>query len=140
VWETFPDAAPPDDDDVSFDVDSFEEETFGEPRTSAPGSATEARSYPPSDAEGSPSTVSSKAAPIAMQTAADLAGEVRVDRPSVSPESFHQGMAVLHPEYGPGKIIALSGAGQRRVATVAFAMAGQKKFILAQSPLRPARN
>ncbi len=49
-------------------------------------------------------------------------------------------MVVRHPEYGLGKIIALSGAGPRRVATVAFASsAGQKKFVLSQSQLRPVK-
>ena len=38
-----------------------------------------------------------------------------------------------------GKIMALSGAGARRVATVAFPTAGQKKFILANSALRPVK-
>jgi DNA helicase-2/ATP-dependent DNA helicase PcrA len=53
---------------------------------------------------------------------------------------FQQGMVVTHPEYGLGKIIALSGAGQNRRATVAFAStAGQKTFVLAKSPLRPAK-
>lgn len=129
VWETFPDAAPADDeDDVSFDVESFEEpHAADEPEALDDG-------HPPADDGGS-----WKAAPSSLQTAADLAGEARVERPAVSPEAFHQGMTVLHPQYGPGKIIALSGAGMKRMATVAFAAAGQKKFILSQSPLRPAR-
>ena len=51
-----------------------------------------------------------------------------------------------HPEYGPGKIVALSGAGKNRRATIQFATVGQKKIILAHSAgrrdrdwLRPAR-
>ena len=36
------------------------------------------------------------------------------ERPRVSPEDFVQGMAVVHPEYGPGKIVALSGRGKNR--------------------------
>jgi DNA helicase-2/ATP-dependent DNA helicase PcrA len=59
--------------------------------------------------------------------------------PRVSPDVFQQGMTVTHPEYGPGKIVALSGAGQNRRATIQFATAGQKKIILAHSALRPAR-
>lgn len=59
-------------------------------------------------------------------------------RPAVSPNVFKQGMAVLHPEYGPGKIVALSGSGDKRRATVRFPTAGQKKFVLIHSPLRPA--
>lgn len=61
--------------------------------------------------------------------------------PPVSPDEFIHGMIVTHPEYGLGKIIALSGAGVKRTATVAFAGgAGEKKFILAHSVLRPAKN
>jgi DNA helicase-2/ATP-dependent DNA helicase PcrA len=49
-------------------------------------------------------------------------------------------MVVTHPEYGLGKIVALSGKADKRVATVNFATgAGQKTFVLAHSPLRPAR-
>jgi ATP-dependent DNA helicase UvrD/PcrA len=59
--------------------------------------------------------------------------------PMVDPDLFKQGMTVLHPEYGPGKIVALSGAGKNRRATVTFARVGQKKFMLIHSPLRPAR-
>jgi DNA helicase-2/ATP-dependent DNA helicase PcrA len=47
-------------------------------------------------------------------------------------------MVVTHPQYGLGKIIALSGKAEKRKATVAFATgAGQKTFLLAHSPLRP---
>ena len=48
-------------------------------------------------------------------------------------------MTVTHPEYGPGKIVALSGAGKNRRATIQFATVGQKKIILAHSAVRPAR-
>jgi DNA helicase-2/ATP-dependent DNA helicase PcrA len=48
-------------------------------------------------------------------------------------------MLVTHPEYGPGAIVALSGAGAKRTATIQFFNAGQKKFRLAQSPLAPMK-
>ena len=51
--------------------------------------------------------------------------------PRVSPDVFKQGMTVTHPEYGPGKIVALSGSGKNRRATIQFATVGQKKIILA---------
>jgi ATP-dependent DNA helicase UvrD/PcrA len=61
--------------------------------------------------------------------------------PAVSPDVFHHGMVVRHPKYGLGKIIALSGNGPKRTATVAFVEGhGEKRFILAHSPLRPAKN
>ncbi|MGH7194100.1 MAG: ATP-dependent helicase, partial [Candidatus Saccharimonadales bacterium] len=69
-----------------------------------------------------------------LTTAAELAASE-----SLANERFHQGMDVLHPEYGQGKIVALSGSGPGRTATVEFA-AGEKKFVLAQSPLRPVND
>jgi DNA helicase-2/ATP-dependent DNA helicase PcrA len=136
VWDTFPDMSfdahadahdgvdehhdGAEAGDVSFDVSSFD--------APAPGS------------QAASSGIGGRfASSAALTTAAELAGAPQSERPAVSPEVFHQGMAVMHPQYGPGKILALSGAGTRRVATVAFAAHGQKKFILAQSPLRPTR-
>ena len=77
--------------------------------------------------------------PLAMQltTAAELAngGE---PSPPVSPDAFHQNMLVRHPKYGLGRVVALSGAGASRKATVDFtSSAGRKKFVLGNSPLRP---
>ncbi len=42
-------------------------------------------------------------------------------------------MTITHPEYGPGKIVALSGVGKNRRATIQFATVGQKKIILAHT-------
>lgn len=85
--------------------------------------------------------------PARLETAADLAAArgLRLEPRSItaaadrcSPELFYQGMIVRHPEYGLGKIVALSGSGRYRTATVAFAIGvGQQKFILAHSPLVP---
>jgi DNA helicase-2/ATP-dependent DNA helicase PcrA len=61
--------------------------------------------------------------------------------PGPHPDAFQHGMLVRHPEYGLGKILALSGTGVKRTATVAFAQgAGEKRFILAHSKLAPAKN
>jgi DNA helicase-2/ATP-dependent DNA helicase PcrA len=57
----------------------------------------------------------------------------------VSPDIFKQGMTVTHPEYGPGKVVALSGSGKNRRATIQFATVGEKKIILSHSAVRPAR-
>jgi DNA helicase II / ATP-dependent DNA helicase PcrA len=83
-----------------------------------------------------------------LKTAAQLAGakpplgrELGAERQAasgISPEAFVQGMTVMHPEHGPGKIIALSGSGKNRRATVQFAASGQRSYILIHSPLRPA--
>jgi DNA helicase-2/ATP-dependent DNA helicase PcrA len=75
-----------------------------------------------------------------LTTAAELHQVQTAESPRVPPDAFHQGMVVRHPEYGLGKIVALSGSGDRRTATVTFAStAGEKKFMLAKSPLRPAK-
>ncbi len=58
----------------------------------------------------------------------------------ISPDVFLPGMVVRHPDYGLGKIIAASGNGQKRTATVAFASAaGEKKFLLVHSRLAPVK-
>ena len=73
-----------------------------------------------------------------VTTAAALVGDKRDPAARVSPDVFAHGMTVIHPEYGPGKIVSLSGSGRSRKATVAFATAGTRPFVLAHSPLRPA--
>lgn len=70
-----------------------------------------------------------------LTTAAALAG---AEGPALAPDAFHQGMVVLHPNYGPGTIVALSGSGPHRTATIDFAPpTGRVRFVLAMSPLRP---
>jgi DNA helicase-2/ATP-dependent DNA helicase PcrA len=76
---------------------------------------------------------------LQLTTAAELANGGAPLAP-VSPEEFIQGSLVRHPQYGLGRIIALSGSGPERRATVEFpSPAGQMKFILADSPLRPVK-
>ncbi len=76
----------------------------------------------------------------ALTTAAELAAD-KPPAPAMHPDAFREGMLVRHPEYGLGKIVALSGVGPRRTATVNFtSSAGQKKFVLQQSPLRPLKS
>jgi DNA helicase-2/ATP-dependent DNA helicase PcrA len=102
----------------------------------------ESVSVEPAD-EGSTKPVISVAA-ASIKTAAMLEREAGAqseeveELPRVSPDVFKQGMTVTHPEYGPGKIIALSGADKNRRATIQFATVGQKKIILAHSKVRPA--
>jgi DNA helicase-2/ATP-dependent DNA helicase PcrA len=73
-----------------------------------------------------------------LTTAAKLDGGEAQTTAAVSIDVFRQDMVVTHPQYGPGKILALSGEGARRTATVRFPTAGEKKFMLEHSPLRPA--
>jgi len=83
-------------------------------------------------------TTPQRPAGIRLTTAADLAGEPKP--PGISPDLFAQGMLVCHPQYGLGRIVALSGSGPARRATVDFpAPAGRMKFVLSKSPLRPVR-
>ncbi|HWA99454.1 MAG TPA: UvrD-helicase domain-containing protein [Pirellulales bacterium] len=75
-----------------------------------------------------------------LKTAAEMVAGGAAALPAVSPEEFFAGMLVRHPEYGLGKIVALSGQRANRKATVAFtSSAGQRTFVLAQSPLRPVK-
>jgi len=77
-----------------------------------------------------------------ITTAAELADAKAGDDPqppSISPEEYRVGMAVIHPEYGLGKIAALSGGASQRTATVNFVTSGERKFRLQHSPLRPAQ-
>jgi len=81
--------------------------------------------------------------PQRIGTAADMldgqpaAAEVATSDQRFPPESFRQGMTVIHPEYGPGKIAALSGPADKRVASINFAAAGLKKLRLDFAPLKP---
>ena len=76
-----------------------------------------------------------------VTTAAEMLAEAAPTRKKVSPNIFHQGMLVTHPEYGTGTIVALSGQESKRTATVKFfGGGGQKKFRLAQSPLQPIQS
>ena len=52
---------------------------------------------------------STSAAPT-TNTAAELFAELTPAQ-KISPESFFQGMLVRHPEYGLGKVVAMSGGG-----------------------------
>ena len=75
-----------------------------------------------------------------LVSGADLL-EQNAGRRRVSPNAFKHGMAVEHPEYGLGTIIALAGDGAKRTATVRFFESGdEKKFRLAFSNLLPAEN
>jgi len=71
-------------------------------------------------------------------TAAALMGAAAEPRPRTPVDVFAQGMIVSHPERGTGKIIALSGEGTKRAATVQFFHEQRPcKFMLAFSDLRP---
>lgn len=76
---------------------------------------------------------------LQLTTAAEMANGG--SSPAASPDNFFQGMLVRHPQHGLGRVVALSGSGFSRKATVDFpASAGRLKFVLAQSPLRPVKD
>ncbi len=77
------------------------------------------------------------AAAMSREVEADNEGDVTAELPRVLPDAFRQGMTVIHPEYGPGKVVALSGSGKNRRATIQFATVGEKKIILSHSMVRP---
>jgi DNA helicase-2/ATP-dependent DNA helicase PcrA len=71
-----------------------------------------------------------------LTTGADLLAKHA--QPRISPNVFRHGMTVEHPQYGGGTIIALSGNGPKRTATVRFFQDGQeRKFRLIFSDLTP---
>ncbi|MDZ7617433.1 MAG: UvrD-helicase domain-containing protein [Patescibacteria group bacterium] len=75
--------------------------------------------------------------PLGVTTAANLLNE-KGTCDSVSPDTFVQGMLVCHPARGVGRIVALSGSGAGRKATVDFlGGGGQATYLLAKSPLQP---
>lgn len=96
----------------------------------------EIASVPPAVGQIAKKTASPARSPL--MTAAEIAGGG--DLTPLDPDEFVQGMIVRHPQNGLGRIVALSGAGRERVATVDFASPPRReKFVLSQSPLRPLR-
>ncbi len=72
-----------------------------------------------------------------LQTAASMLASGAGPAATV-PDTFAQGMLVCHPSHGLGRIVALSGAGARRKATVEFLGGGRREsYILAECPLQP---
>jgi DNA helicase-2/ATP-dependent DNA helicase PcrA len=73
-----------------------------------------------------------------VATAAELARTGTGKVKKYSPHIFQRGMLVTHPEYGTGKILAVSGTGMKRRVRVCFDQAGDaRSFLVAHSPLEP---
>ncbi len=76
------------------------------------------------------------ASKIRLTTAAALLSGGRP--PPADADAFRQGLWVVHSAYGLGQIIALSGSGAGRKATVDFPPpAGRKRVLLAEGSLQP---
>jgi DNA helicase-2/ATP-dependent DNA helicase PcrA len=77
-----------------------------------------------------------------LTTAAALGGArtaPTVDGPGDDLAAYRPGVLVLHPQYGLGKITAIDGAGPNRKGRVAFAVGGERTFVLSKAPLRPVK-
>lgn len=85
-----------------------------------------------------PEAATTSGAPSAVTTGSALLSAGGLGAKRVSPDVFKIGMAVEHPELGVGKVLTLSGNGKGRRAAVLFPEHGEKRFVLAFSPLRPA--
>ncbi|MFZ1609440.1 MAG: UvrD-helicase domain-containing protein [Chitinophagales bacterium] len=48
----------------------------------------------------------------------------------VTPDELHAGMQVEHQKFGYGKIVAMEGNNESKMATIDFVRAGQKKLLL----------
>ena len=99
-------------------------------------------SHPPQSASPTGSRLLTAAQMIGGNSPADTPPPPSSTQPlaaaKVPVEQFTQGMLVTHPERGTGKILAISGEGSKRAATVQFFQeTTPTRFILAFSPLRP---
>ena len=122
----------------SLAASSFEVEPYSEEELSALDQSQGEYAEPVARQIEPAGTVKSSPFPQ-LTTAAELANRGR-PLPPVSPEEFIQGGLVRHPQYGLGRIIALSGSGHERRATVEFPPpVGQTKLMLTDSPLRPVK-
>ena len=75
----------------------------------------------PADSAASSQDVSQPPQPKAqLTTAADLAGDADARSTDAVPADFRPGVLVKHPDYGLGKVIAVSGADSKRTATIQF--------------------
>jgi len=79
------------------------------------------------------------AAPPRLTTAASLDGHTSSgnDSAAVDLSKFQPGVLVTHPQFGLGKIVAIDGAGPNRKGRIAFAVGGERTFVLAKAPLKP---
>ncbi|MBP86582.1 MAG: AAA family ATPase [Planctomycetaceae bacterium] len=76
-----------------------------------------------------------------VMTAAEMLGQPDNQPVRISPDAFLHGMLVSHPEHGLGKIVALSGSGEKRSATIQFFdSTRQRSFRLQHCQLQPVKS
>ena len=119
-------------DEESLDDEDFEDEAFDDEDNSPPvwsdDEFVQEAPAPFPVVDGLP----------AITTAAEMLEENSGKTTEFSPDLFQQGMMVMHPEYGSGTIVSVSGTGVKRRARVQFSDGSSvKSFLVAHSPLEP---
>lgn len=75
--------------------------------------------------------------PFRITTMAQLTGDASAVDPRVQdPDALRPGTAVIHAQYGLGRILSVDGEGLNRKGRIAFAVGGERTFVLAKAPLR----
>jgi len=108
--------------------------------SSSYSSPSPARSTPRSQAAARPTPAPAALPGFRLTTAAHLGGSAGPVTPPTDLDAFRPGASVLHPEYGLGRVVAIEGAGPNRKGKIAFAVAGERTFVLARSPLKVVGN
>jgi DNA helicase-2/ATP-dependent DNA helicase PcrA len=119
-------------DDIGFDDEGIDEPDFNEEADSPPVWSDDdfVRETPVSFSAG-------KGVP-AITTASEMLKKNAGGTSRFSPNIFVQGMLVMHPEYGSGTIVSVSGTGIKRRARVQFSDGGSvRSFLVTHSPLVP---
>jgi len=119
-------------DEICLDHDGDGDEECAEDDSALDTYVPIVRPAPPRDTEP-PRT---KIEPAARLDPPSLSGPDR----AIQEAELRLGSTVVHPDYGPGKLIRITGQPPRRSVTVQFALAGSAQtFIWELSPLRPSR-
>ncbi|RUL89743.1 ATP-dependent helicase [Tautonia sociabilis] len=92
---------------------------------------------PPERPEPRPGGISSGRFRVTTAAALGQGGaSASPEGPASDLDAFRPGLLVLHPQYGLGKITSIDGAGPNRKGRIAFAVGGERTFVLAKAPLR----
>ncbi len=100
-------------------------------RADAPGAA-------PSRADEEPGDWSWRHAPGRRAAEAEAAGPRYDYTDSQVPLEVEPGARIVHPRFGPGRILSVSGRGRELKAEIEFEAIGVKKVFVAHAGLRPA--
>ncbi len=81
-------------------------------------------------------TSAAKPSIATLMTAAEMEKKHVPTSERLSPDQCEIGIEVEHVEYGTGKVIAITGEGKKKTATINFPTVGNKRIRLAYSNLR----